>query len=242
MRRTKPYLVLLFLVTIGVVLLWAVITPGGSPVSCVQSTATTHSCGPTAFSVTAGDIIYVCQTMGNASSDLSSAPTDGTNTYTEANHATQGSQTVAVYTASAAATTTYNITCNITADTKFVCGIMNYSGVVALGTTGTANSISANASISQSTTGSNNYIPACFGLNTTVAPTAGTGNFRITAHTTSGTPSTMVINDNTSASPASVTNSITNASIGWAAVSGPELKSALPTGHNSTLTTMGVGQ
>jgi hypothetical protein len=100
-----------------------------------------------------------------------------------------------------------------------------YTGVMAFGNAGTASGSAANPSIALATQDPNNFIVAGFGISSTavtVAPTAGTGNLRAAdAISAAGVhDGASALNDNTSATAGSVTNTVTY-SVGssvWAAV------------------------
>lgn len=243
MRSFKLIIALVFVAAVAAL---GQITPGVSPVNCIQSTATVHTCAQGALSVNSGDVIYLCQVLG-LSSDVSTAPTDGVNTYTELIPKTQGNVTGTIWKAIAASTTSLTITCNISADTKFVCGTENYSSVTSVGSQGTSVGQAAGPATityTQSTTANNSFIVGCFGSSVASNLTVNTGTQRIgSVHTSATSAASMGVSDNTAASPSSV-NVIENIGTGGSSVAlGLELLAGVaPTGRPSTLPLLGVGQ
>jgi hypothetical protein len=103
------------------------------------------------------------------------------------------------------------------------------SGVLAIGTTATANNTTANPTISLTTQDANNYVIAGFGLVGATVPTSLTGTLRGTTASAGSNPVVSASTDNTAASASSVTNAITRAAAVWAAAA-IELRSVSPSG------------
>jgi hypothetical protein len=86
-----------------------------------------------------------------------------------------------------------------------------YTGVGSLGAAATPGGVTeSNPSIALVTQDANNWAIAAFGSNDGTAATAGTGNLRDQANLVGASDGFVALNDNTAASPSSVTNSITH--------------------------------
>lgn len=109
------------------------------------------------------------------------------------------------------------ITVNFSGTTEAAARVEECSGVLALGTTATANNTTANPSIALTTQDANNYVLAGFGLVGATTPTALTGTLRGSNASAGTNPVVASSTDNTAASASSVTNAVTRAAATWAA-------------------------
>ena len=118
--------------------------------------------------------------------------------------------------ASGASTT---VTVNLAAGSEVVCAVAQYSGVGALGLTNTNSGTGTAPTVSVTTQDNNNWVVAGFAHEgATGTLSAQTGTLR-QVKVTSGSSVKGALTDNTSATPASVTNAVTATQTGtnWAA-------------------------
>jgi len=113
------------------------------------------------------------------------------------------------------------VTINFVAATNATAAVAEYSGVAALGTTATNSGATANPTVSLTTQDANNFVVGGFSASAAgiAAFTALTGTLRAAPVTAAGdvTDVAGALTDNTSATPASVTNAVTQAANTWAA-------------------------
>lgn len=116
-------------------------------------------------------------------------------------------------------TSATSVTVNLSATSKFVACVFEYSGVAALGTNSYTTSSSASPSISITTQDANNYCVGGFAGQGTSGITAGSTNLRADNNTIGGGGATNVtggIVDTTVATAGTCTTSVTDADILWA--------------------------
>ncbi len=135
-------------------------------------------------------------------------------------------------------------TITLSASSKFVACVFDYSGVVALGVTNTSTSTAANPSLSLTTQDSNNWCAGGFSGQGTGAFTASTGTLRASAVTAGGAGASNVggaLVDNTVVSPGTCTTSVTNTDTDWALAS-LELRTQASAAAQHQLMLVGIGQ
>jgi hypothetical protein len=199
--------------------------------SCAQSTQSTLTC--TASMTFAGTEAVVLYTGSGLTGLTFSVSDTCANTWTHQPAAsfTQGSVVqIDAWTVSSAIAGTCAITVTRSAGTtKFVWIAASYTGVSSIGAFNAAgNGTSSSSSIALTTQDANNFVVAGFatGSSATVY-SASVGNLRgQQASTASGSSDSIVLNDNTSASVASVTNTVSLSNTVSAAKGAIELRTS----------------
>ncbi len=203
-------------------------SPAGATISYIASSANrtlvntaANTCvvSPGATIATGNDIV-VAVSIRTPTNPLASVVDSGSNAYTFMGGITNSTlireEIWVAHNTTAQLTTSSTITATIAASgtSKMVCMVAGYSGVVGIGRIFTDTFTGTNPSITHTMQDSNNFLVVGFGVNGTGAPSAGTGNLRTSGVTSGGSGGSNCIgalNDNTSASPGSVTNAITSA-------------------------------
>ena len=170
-----------------------------------------------------GNTIACAAAIRTTTTVVASVTDTGGSTYTQALGANNGTNArmEVWWTAVNASVASTSITVTISPTGKFAASCGEYSGIVSLGTCASGTGSAANPTISKTTVDNDNWIFAGFSHQNTGTATAGTGNLRATSATSGGAGASNVGtagNDNTSATPASVTNTVTWAAQTWVAV------------------------
>lgn len=131
-----------------------------------------------------------------------------------------------------------NITVTLSGATNAAAVGTTRSGVVALGPVTTASGAGAGGTISVTTQDNNNWVSVAFGLLSTIAQTATAGTLRAQSNVGNAL---VVNNDNTAASPSSVTNSLNNGATDWGAVAMELRTSAASAASTRSMMLLGVG-
>ena len=190
---------------------FGVIATDGAIQPCTQNTGSTTFC-VASITLAASDsaILFAGFNGTETISSISDAGCGGT--WVHGPTVSNGSLvTIDSYTLTNATGGTCNLTVNRSAGTtKMIWLVQAYSGVGSIGNTCTrAPSASANQSISCSIQTANNWMVAGFTDATVNTWTANTGNLRGQASTTTTNQVSVALNDNTSGSVGSVTNTVT---------------------------------
>jgi Ethanolamine utilization protein EutJ (predicted chaperonin) len=96
--------------------------------------------------------------------------------------------------------------------------VLEKAGVAGFGIFTKTNNTNADPTLALTTQDNDNVVCAGFGSVGATLPTAKTGTFRSASASSGASPVVCSMNDNTSATPASVTNAVTLAATTWAAV------------------------
>ncbi|PYO24312.1 MAG: hypothetical protein DMD88_01310 [Candidatus Rokuibacteriota bacterium] len=181
------------------------------------------SCAATLPSVTAGNtnIVVVALRQSGGAAPVSTI-SDGASTYSrEVYMDNAGNARTEIWSAKVAAGASTTVTVNLAAGSEVVCAVAQYSGVGALGRTSTNSGSGTAPTVSVTTQDNNNWVVAGFAhQGATGTLSANQGNLRQVNETTGGSSWVKgALTDNTSATPASVTNSVTATQTGtsWAA-------------------------
>src|SRR5438876_5879886 len=189
--------------------------------STAMTTGST-SCAATLPSVTAGNtnIVVVALRQSGGAAPVSTI-SDGASTYSrEVYMDNAGNARTEIWSAKVAAGASTTVTVNLAAGSEVVCAVAQYSGVGALGRTSTNSGSGTAPTVSVTTQDNNNWVVAGFAhQGATGTLSANQGNLRQVKVTTGASYWVKgALTDNTSATPASVTNSVTaTQSTNWAA-------------------------
>jgi hypothetical protein len=186
--------------------------------TAVNSGAT--SCAATLPSVTVGNTNIVVVALRQGGIPVSTI-SDGASTYSREVYMdnTTNARTE-IWSAKVASGASTTVTVTLSAGSAVVCAVAQYSGVGALGLTNTNSGSGTSLTVSLTTQDNNNWVVAGFAQQgTTGTLSANQGNLRQANKTTSGADYVKgALTDNTSATPASVANSVTaTQSTFWAA-------------------------
>jgi hypothetical protein len=238
MARLSSHWNRLVLVTLNSFFLLAVLSLGSIPahaaiswVSASHTVCTQPSSGASsqtctlAAPTTAGNDVVVGLAWESTGSDISNVRGSATASYFFLYSAVcnAGNECVATLVCHRCAAQT-SVTTTMNDGTAFVTTVDEYSGVQALGITGTKTASSANPGLTLATAGANDWAVCATASLGSGTPTAATGNLR-NAGTTGAIAGTIV--DNTASSPGSVACADTIPSGAWAAA-GIELLSVAP--------------
>jgi hypothetical protein len=246
MSRVRKLLILASFLLLAHPLSAAITFVSASSTACINSEAATSSLTCTLTASTSGShTVLVMIAIRTNTSTVSSVTDSGGSSYSQCsgcalnNNAREEIWTTAVNSSIASTT----VTVNLSAGSKFVMSVEEYSGAAALGKTATASLSSANPSISLTTQDNNNFVTVGFAGQGVSTFTASTGNLRANSVTSGGSSSANVGGaacDNTAASPSSVTCTVTNADVNWACVA-LELRTVAPTQGCGELALVGAG-
>ena len=206
----------------------AAIGASGTAAVC---TAFNAASGTVTRTEAAGNTVVVVAAIRTTTSTVSSVTDTGGSSYSfRASINNASSARVEVWSTPAGASkSSTSVTINLSASSKFVGCVFEYTGVAALGVTNTATSAAANPAISLTTQDNNNWCVAGFAGQGTGTFTAGTGTLRSSAVTSGGAAGSNAggaFADNTVATAGTCTNSVTNADTVWA-LAALELRSVL---------------
>ncbi len=200
----------------------------------VNTAANTCVAGPGATIPVGSDVVVVV-VIRTGTNSLASVVDSAGNTYAFKGRrvSTSATEVWVAHNTTTQLITSSSITATIAASgtSKMVCMVAGYSGVAAVDFGGTKNHTGTNPTTSNWTQDSNNWIVAGFGVWGTGAPTSGTGNLRTGGSTSGGAGSsncTGGLNDNSSASPALVTNAVTSANNNIWSIVTIELRTVTP--------------
>src|SRR5437016_9922984 len=185
--------------------------------STAMTTGST-SCAATLPSVTAGNTNIVVVALRQVGSPVSTI-SDGASTYSREVSQNNTTARTEIWSAKVAAGASTTVTVTLAAGSEVVCAVAQYSGVGALGLTNTNSGSGSALTVSLTTQDNNNWVVGGFaqrGNSGTLS--AQTGTLR-QVKVTSGSSVKGALTDNTSATPASVTNAVTATQTGtnWAA-------------------------
>src|SRR5438876_5474351 len=186
--------------------------------STAMTTGST-SCAATLPSVTAGNTNIVVVALRQVGSPVSTI-SDGASTYSREVSKNNTTARTEIWSAKVAAGASTTVTVTLSAGSEIVCAVSQYSGVGALGLTNTNSGSGTALTVSVTTQDNNNWVVAGFAQQgTTGTLSAQTGTLRQVKVTTGASYWVKgALTDNTSATPASVTNSVTaTQSTNWAA-------------------------
>ncbi len=243
--RVKIIQLLLFLALVPPRCIGAIAFVSASQTACAQAAASSATCTLAASTAT-GNLVIVHVALNNSTAETVSSVSDsGGSSYSQiigfTGPSTARSELWSTTVSGSKASTSVTVNLSAASD-KFVIDVGEYSGVAALGVTATGQQTTANPTISLTTQDNNNWMVVGFSGNGTNAFSASVGNLRANAHTTGGTGNEGGAEmDNTSATPASVTCTATNADTAWAKTA-VELRTVAPSGPPHGLLTHGVGR
>src|SRR5438445_7074019 len=185
--------------------------------STAMTTGST-SCAATLPSVTAGNMNIVVVALRQVGSPVSTI-SDGASTYSREVSKNNTTARTEIWSAKVVAGASTTVTVTLSAGSEVVCAVAQYSGVGALGLTNTNSGTGTAPTVSVTTQDDNNWAVAGFAHEgATGTLSAQTGTLR-QVKVTSGSSVKGALTDNTSATPASVTNAVTATQTGtnWAA-------------------------
>ena len=173
-----------------------------------KGTATgSTQCQVTLPSMTAGNTIVVASAVNSATVKVSSITDSVGSFYATRSSAVTTGATAEIWTATAGAGAGSTVTITYNGSVSSVCSAAQYSGVGALGTNFNSSGSAKTATVAVTTNDTNNWVVAAFATLGSTTPTALAGNLRQAAALS--TPIGGALNDNSSSSAGSVTNSVT---------------------------------
>src|SRR5437899_443964 len=197
-------------------------TPGGIvAISFVQArgNGTNSASNTVLMNTTAGDDVIVVVAFGSTTPRVTSVRDSGGSIYTLIAAANKGTGARVEMWATHRAAASTAVTVNLSALAKNRVEVAEYSGVGTLGLTATKTGSGSSLSIALTTASANSWVVAGFGEKNSASFFPSIGNLRDSgSFTISGATVGAAVNDNTGASPSSVTNAVTTNTTGlWAA-------------------------
>jgi hypothetical protein len=190
--------------------------------STAPSSEVVTSCAATLPSVTVGNtnIVVVALRQSQGAAPVSTI-SDGASTYSrEVYMENPANARTEIWSAKVVAGASTTVTVNLSAGSEVVCAVSQYSGVGALGLTNTNSGSGTSLTVNLTTQDNNNWVVAGFAQRGTSGTlSAQTGTLR-QVKVSNGSSNWVkgALTDNTSATPASVTNAVTaTQSVEWAA-------------------------